>query len=192
MNFHAVAKRITPKHSRDSVRHVNRGVTLVELIVGVSVLAVLLGLAIPSFSTLHSNWRRDSAIRDFMGDLQLARSTALRTSREVVMCVSLNHNTCANDGDWRQSWIVFSDRNGNNARDNGEPIVVQRGPMAGLQRMSTDNSVGLVAFRSNGLLKRGSNTFEVWADGANPQEPMGILINRTGRTYLVKLEGDVP
>ena len=97
MSCHAIAARIRQKHSRDSVRHANRGLTLVELLVGVAVLTVLVGLAVPSFSTLHSNWRRDSAIRDFMGDLQFARSTALRTSREVVMCVSLNSNTCANN-----------------------------------------------------------------------------------------------
>ncbi len=177
-------KNMPPKQRH---RHANRGVTLVELIVCVSMLAILVGLAAPSFSNLQSNWRRDSAIRDFMGDLQLARSSALRTSRPVVMCVTTNGLACelgANTNDWRQGWMVFSDLDGNNARNNNEPLIVQRGPLIGLQQMQSNVALGRIALRSNGMLNSGNTTVTVVANGANGQAPAGIRINATGRAFL--------
>jgi type IV fimbrial biogenesis protein FimT len=175
--------------SRTSVKRGAMGVTLVELIVGISVLAVLVGLAAPSFSSVLAAWQRDNAIHHFMGDLQLARSTAIRTSRAVVMCVSANGVTCATGAgsdDWRQGRLVFSDLDSNGARDNGDPLIVQRGPVTGLQRMSSNITPGRLSFRTNGLLNSGNTTIEVLGSGANEQ--MRIRINTTGRASLLQSE----
>lgn len=165
----------------------SRGVTLVELIVCISMLAALIGLAIPSFSSQLSGWRRDSAIHEFMGDLQLARSTAIRTSRTVVMCLSVNGNACTNSNDWRQSRIVFSDLNGNGVLDNGETRIVQRESAVGLQRMRSSINTGQIVFRSNGMLSSGNSTVEVLPNGADETTLVGIRINRTGRASLLQL-----
>lgn len=181
----------TPNAKSIQRKLASRGVTLVELIVCVSMLAVLVGLAVPSFSGLQSNWRRDSAIRDFMGDLQLARSTALRTSRPVVMCVTTNGLACelgANTNDWRQGWMVFSDLDGSNAYNNSEPLIVQRSPLPGLQLMQSGAAKGRIALRSNGMLNSGSTTVTVLPNGTNGQAAVGVRINATGRAYLVRLE----
>ena len=168
-------------------RRGSRGVTLIELIVCVSMLAILIGLAIPSFATALSTWRRDNAVGDFMADLQLARSTAIRTSKVVVMCVSAGGNACDASNDWRQSWIVFSDLNGNDARDANEPLIAQHGPVVGLQLMQSDNNGRRIVFRSNGLLSSGSTTVQIQSDGAAANELIGIRINMTGRASLLAL-----
>ncbi len=181
LTFEKAARR--KKHRRGS-----KGVTLVELIVCISMLAVLTGLAVPSFSNLLSDWRRDSAIRDFMGDLQLARSTALRTSRTVVMCASTDGVSCANaanSSDWRQGWIVFSDLNGDGALGNTEPVVVLRGALTGLQQMQSNIAAGQIEFRSNGLLRRGNATVTVLPRGTDVQRTISIRINATGRAFLL-------
>lgn len=188
--------------SRRSLLHVNtrqnscagrsvcQGLTLIELIICVGMLAILMGLAVPSFSTLLSGWRRDSAVNDFMGDLQLARSTAIRTSRAVAMCVSSDATTCdasPSRNDWRQGWIVFSDLDGNNTRNNNEPFIVQRGPVIGLQRMDSSIAQGRLVFRSNGLLNSGSNTVSILANGASATSLVGVRITQAGRASLLKL-----
>lgn len=94
-----------------------------------------------------------------MGDLQLARSTGLRTSRAVVMSVTTDEPACqlgANTNDWRQGWVVLSELDGNNALNNNEPVIVQRGPLIGLQLIQTDGTAGRIALRSNGLLNSGN------------------------------------
>ena len=183
----SIVSACVKKMPRNQLRpSMSRGVTLVELIVCVSMLAVLVGLAVPSFSGLQSDWRRDSAISDFMGDLQLARATALRTSRAAVRCVTANGGTCelgASSNDWRQGWMVFSDLDGDNARNNNEPLIVQRGPLIGLQQMQSNVVPGRIALRSNGMLNSGNATVWVLPNGANGQAPAGIQINATGRAF---------
>lgn len=170
----------------------SRGVTLIELIVCVSMLAILIGLAIPSFATAMSTWRRDNAVGDFMADLQLARSTAIRTSKVVVMCVSADSTTCFASDDWRQGRLVFSDLNGNNTRDAVEPLIVQQGPVVGLQRMQSENNVSRFAFRSNGLLRSGATTVRILANGAAADELVGVRINMTGRAFPLDLGEELP
>lgn len=181
--FSAGIRNITPKRLR---QRASRGVTLVELIVCVSLLAILVGLAVPSFSGVLSDWRRDGAIRDFTGDLQLARATALRTSRAVVMCATLDGVACANgaaSSDWRQGWIVFSDLDGNRALGNAEPVIVLRGPLMGLQQMQSNIALGQIEFRPNGLLRRGNATVNILATGE--QRVVSVVINTTGRVSLL-------
>lgn len=69
------------------------GFTLVELVVTIALLAVLLGLAAPSFTT----WTRNSQVRTVSDALQngarLAQTEALRRSRQVVFFLT-NTATC--------------------------------------------------------------------------------------------------
>ena len=168
------------------------GVTLIELIVCVSMLAILIGLAIPPFANAMSAWRRDTAVSDLMADLQLARSTAIRTSKAVVICVSADGNNCVASNDWRQSRIVFSDLNGNDARDANEPMIVQHGPVVGLLRMQSENNTNRFVFRPNGMLSSGNTTVEIQSDGAAANELVGVRINRTGRASLLALGTTMP
>ena len=69
---------LTPTSARQ------RGFTLVELVVTIALLAVLLGLAAPSFTT----WTRNTQVRTVSDALQngarLAQTEALRRNRQVV------------------------------------------------------------------------------------------------------------
>ena len=50
------------------------GMTLMELLTGLAIVAVLATLAAPSFQTLHWNSRRTTAVNGFLHTLFLARS----------------------------------------------------------------------------------------------------------------------
>lgn len=66
-----------PPHATPPLpRPAARGVTLVELLVGMAVLGVLLAVGVPSFNGMLGRWRQQAAIDTFVADIQLARSTA--------------------------------------------------------------------------------------------------------------------
>ena len=82
-----------------------RGVTLIELMIVLALLAVLLASATPSFVRFLSNQRASGATNDFVHSIALARTEALKRSRRVYVAPLA--------GQWRNGWAVFVDRNDN-------------------------------------------------------------------------------
>lgn len=65
-----------------------RGLTLIELLVGLVVMTVLTSLAVPGFQSLREQYTVRSAGMAVYADLQLARSEAIKRNREVTVCFS--------------------------------------------------------------------------------------------------------
>ena len=83
-----------------------RGFTIVELMVALSVLAILLALAVPSFTNATLGARLSSYANDLLASTQLARSEAIKRNAPVTLCASSNGTTCATSGGWQVGWIV--------------------------------------------------------------------------------------
>ncbi len=60
-----------------------RGVTLVELLVGMSIVAVLLGLGLPSISLYLQSSKLASAANAYLSGVQMARTEAIRRNTQV-------------------------------------------------------------------------------------------------------------
>lgn len=93
-----------------------RGLTLVELLVVLVIVAILLGLGVPSFSRLMDHTRVATAAQRLQAHLSLARSEAVRRGLRVTLCKSADGLTCAAAGGWQQGWILFTD-----AQATGQP-----------------------------------------------------------------------
>ena len=174
----------TAKHCRVWTQ---QGITLIELLVGIAVLAVMLAIGVPSFSALARQWRQDAAVDAFVGDLRLARSTAVRTSRTVVMCAfDQAKRDCSAQTSWATGWRIFSDLNSDGNFDAGEPVIAQRGAQAGIASMvdsSNAPSQAKLRFRSNGTLSSGGVTVNVVPAGA-ALPTRTITLNFMGRTLV--------
>jgi type IV fimbrial biogenesis protein FimT len=101
-----------------------RGFTLIELMVAVSVAAVLLGLGVPAFrQTLISN-RLTASANEFMAALNYARSEAIRRGVPVVLCKSSSGTSCDTGGNkWEIGWMAFIDANKDGKWNSGEDIL---------------------------------------------------------------------
>lgn len=88
---------------RDSLR----GFTLIELMVTLTVLAIVLGLAAPSLASLLASNRISTQTNEFIGALNLARSEAVRRGQPVTLLAAADN--------YSQGWTVFPDANGNGA-----------------------------------------------------------------------------
>ena len=84
------------------------GMTLVELLVVMTIAAILIGVGVPSFRYVTNSNRMSGEINNLLGDLQFARSQALKEGRTVTVCSSTNGQDCGTST-WDRGWIVFSD-----------------------------------------------------------------------------------
>jgi len=112
------------------------GFTLIELMVTVIVLAVLLGIGVPSFRDFLRNSRITGATNDIVTDFNVARSEAVKRRVPVTVCKSQDGATCdADDTDPFTRWIIFVDDadpaaasadDGNGEVDGTEAVLRQR------------------------------------------------------------------
>lgn len=87
---------------RDSTQ---RGFTLLELMVALSILSVLLCMAIPSFRDAGLPSQLRAVANSVVAATQVARSEAIKRNATVTLCVSSDGKTCGT-GNWQQGWIV--------------------------------------------------------------------------------------
>lgn len=88
----------------------NSGFTLIEMIVTVAIVAIFASIALPSFSQLIKNNRISTTTNEFISALVLARSEALKRSRDVTVCTSTDLENCsASQTDFSKGWIVLAD-----------------------------------------------------------------------------------
>lgn len=136
------------------------GFSLVELMVGVSILAVLLALALPSFS----DWVRNNQVRmtaeSLREGLQLARSEAIRRNTRVrLQLVNALDSTCAlsTAGPY---WVMNAGASVTPAGNCGaavsqtvSPFVIQSSPVTsaiGKATVAASGGVAVVAFDAAG------------------------------------------
>ena len=105
------------------------GFSAIELMVVVSIVAVLASLAAPSFTPLIESWRVRQATEQLTSSLYLARSEAIKRGGQVVIQKIPNNtngcNSATGNRDWDCGWFVCHDTN-NNGTCNASELVLQR------------------------------------------------------------------
>ena len=100
-----------------------RGFTLVELLVVLTISAILVAAAVPSFVWLMTTTRVSNGANTLSAAFERARSEAVRRGTVVSVCRTLNPNAiesalaCTNAagggyaaGDWSAGWVMFEKR----------------------------------------------------------------------------------
>nr|WP_298108207.1 GspH/FimT family pseudopilin [uncultured Pseudomonas sp.] len=149
-----------------------KGFTLIELMVALAVLAILLGIAVPSFGSMIRDSRASTLASELQGALQLARSEAVKRRQSVVVCRRKpGESSCQNGADWTTGWLI-QQSGGDVIKvwDSAQGLAVS-GPNAG------------VTFRSNGMAGAASN-FAVTPSGCSGKQKRAIAVSVTGSSTL--------
>jgi type IV fimbrial biogenesis protein FimT len=86
---------------------VNSGFSIVELMIAITIVAILLTMAVPTFKDASLASQLRSSANNLLSSARLARSEAIKRNVPVTLCVSTNGTTCAGGG-WEQGWIVMT------------------------------------------------------------------------------------
>jgi type IV fimbrial biogenesis protein FimT len=146
------------------------GFTMVELLTVITIVAILFGLGLPSYQYVTNANRISSEVNGLLGDMQYARSEAIKEGQTVTVCSSSNSTTCANSTSWRNGWIVFSDLNGNGVADAGEPILRVQRPFAVGDTFDANQGMQSVTFNREGFALGLNNTVTITLHAVVPTQ----------------------
>jgi len=123
-----------------------------ELLVVMAVVAILLGIGVPSFRYITNSYRMSAEVNGLLGDLQFARGEAIKEGETVTACISRDGATCdAGSRTWQEGWIVFQDPNSNQTVDPGEAVLRVQGAFAGTDTFIADTGMSSVTFNREGF-----------------------------------------
>jgi len=151
-----------------------RGFSLVELMITIVIFAILLGLAMPSFSDSTLNNKLGTYSNDMVASTLLARNEALKRNAVVTMCVSTDGATCTAGG-WEQGWIILA----------GATLVQFHPPMSSGWKMTESSAASSLTFQPTGV---GATTATLTICRANPlgHKERVVTISTTGRPSVAK------
>ncbi len=167
----------------------SNGFTLLELLMGVAILGIIMGIATPSFVELISNNRMSSGVHDFVGALQMAKAeSAARVVPATVCKKNVAGSGCLASGDWQQGWIVFTDLNGNASVDAGDTVVLNHEALGtGITFDGTAGVGNAITYNPSGTTSITGTQVLIMCDARGYAESaMGILITITGRGNVMK------
>ncbi|MCQ9379087.1 GspH/FimT family pseudopilin [Methyloversatilis sp. XJ19-49] len=150
------------------LRPAHAGFTMIELMIVVTLMAILAAFAFPAFQSFIASNRLTAESNELLSGMNLARSEAVRVQRRVLLCRAaaadgvVNFSatngcvTTANSEPW-QAWAVFVDENSNGAIDGTERILRMQA-IAGnaLELISNDDLAAAgnrIAFRPDGMAR---------------------------------------
>lgn len=138
---------------------------MIELLVVLAIAAILAAVATPSMTGMINNMRQSSTITQLVGDLNRARSEAVKRNRRILVCPRGTDIACG--ASWGNGWLVCYDETLDGACDTAPVDGTNPNPMVVHSPLNTNLTLTLTAgaapiyFNPNGTQGPGT-TLATW------------------------------
>jgi type IV fimbrial biogenesis protein FimT len=162
------------------------GFTLSELLVSLTVGALLLGVGIPSYMQFSQDAQQISSANDLISSLHAARDVA------VTLCPTKTGADC-DAGSWAAGWLAFIDEDGSGSVGADEDILLAAEDLDDLTVNSTEFSQFLI-YRPNGRImvesiRQNMGEFTL-CDQRGAEHARVVIIDMSGRPQVSEKAAD--
>jgi type IV fimbrial biogenesis protein FimT len=160
----------------------NSGFSLIELVISITIVAILIGIALPSFNRQIKSAHAASTSASLLETFHTARSIAVSKNKRVTVKPTPN---------WSSGWQMFIDDNSDGALSEGETLLNQTSSVSGIFIEGTTAVNRYVSYVGSGASETMgggflAGTFQVCATDAET-DGMAIVIRRGGRIRTEKI-----
>lgn len=166
----------------------HNGITLIELIITVAIIATIASIAVPTYSKMIAKNRHTASVNLLLYGMLAARQTAISQNTPVTFCAGSAHTGCT--GDWTQRrWIVFIDKNRNTTIDPSDQLILdEQLDLSPKTQLSVNGPFRkAVIFQPTGFAEWPSGAFaagrvRICTPHANPSSTTDLVVIGSGRT----------
>jgi type IV fimbrial biogenesis protein FimT len=157
----------------------NKGFSLIECMTVLAVLAILLVMAAPSFAGVAKSADLRAARDTYFAAVQMARTSAITSRRQVVLCASVDLSHCSQGSSQSSNqFIVFVDHNQDGVLGARDRLLT-----TGQARdVSVTSSRQRVLFQPSGAAAGYNQTMKFCQPGN--VSGLSIVISNAGRTRM--------
>jgi len=177
---------LIPWHPVERYEVESKGFTLIELVVAMAITAILLGLAVPSFSTWINNAKVRTGAEVLQNALRLAQAEAIKRSHQIVFVLTnataaASAPPVANGSNWYiQVLPVVADETVSGAYVQGGNVGEQASGIA-------VTGPAIICFNSAGVLV-GNTSTGLGADCTAPTNTVTYDVSKSGADRTLEVQ----
>lgn len=167
--------------------HRQIGMTLLELLIVMSLIAMISLLAIPHFQEYRARHEYTQLFHLLRSHIYLARSHALITQHTVVLCSSSDLKQCGQN-QWQHGILLYVDRNNNRQRDDDETIISTAATQLKYAQLTWHGNASHphnVVFQSDSGLPRGSMGHFLYCHSTDPALQHALPLGAMGHLHSI-------
>ncbi len=133
---------------------------MAELVIVMMIVAIITAIGVPMYRHVTTDNRMATEVNALLGDMEYARSEAVREGRTITVCVAgsvISPYSCAGGATdtWQNGWIVFVDVNDNQTIASDQDVLRVQAPFTSGDTFESNYGVSSVSFNRDGFAYTG-------------------------------------
>ena len=144
----------------------SKGFSLIELMITISILAIVVFIGVPGFQNMLGASRESASRESLFSALQLARGEAVTRGTQVTVCQrNAGATACDNDSSWGQGWMVVTA---------GGEVLQAWDPLNGGAALAVAGGADSVVYQPDGGIQGVARTFTLSVNGNDACFRLGL------------------